>query len=295
MNAPSPALLEVLIAAAESRSYSEAARKLGLSQGSVSIKLKALQAQLSLPLFTVKGKKNVLTHYGREVYEFAKRNADRLNAEYEALSRKYASAENLSVSIGCRRELFEKLAPRIDFEGRIVHRPLSARDATAALLDRKIDVAITYERPDSTDLVAKKVLESKAHLIVHRKFLKGAGKSFLTSPDFFASRPCVLYDTQGHLLSDWVEHLRLSLSDLKARMVTEDWRTLQRLVEEGQGYAVVPDYVLPQSRDVEIHPLPESVLPKYAFYAVFYRDLLGVSAIKGLLDSLGPQGRRFKH
>lgn len=289
MNVPSFEYFQVLIAAAEAKNYAEAARRLGLSQGSVSIKLKTLQRELPLPLFTVRGKKNVLTHYGREVYEFARRNADRIRIEYESLNRKYATAENLSVTVGCRRELFERLAPRLLFGGRVVHRPLSAHDAVTALRDRKIDIAISYERPDLSDVLAKKVLESRAHLIVHRRLLKKAGKDFLRSREFYTSVPCVLYSVDGHLLRDWVGHLGLALDALKPRLVTEDWRTLQILVEAGHGYAVVPDYIRPQQKEVEIHPLPESILPKYIFYAVFYRDLLSASPIRSLIDALATQ------
>src|SRR4051812_38795475 len=90
-------LLETLIAVAESGNFREAAHSLGLSQGAVSLKLKRLQEQVALPIFTLQGRRKILTHFGRELHTFARNQAERLESEYSRLDRKFENASNLKL------------------------------------------------------------------------------------------------------------------------------------------------------------------------------------------------------
>ncbi|MGZ3694885.1 MAG: LysR family transcriptional regulator [Bdellovibrionota bacterium] len=186
---PMPALdlFEILIAAAESRNLTDAAQKLRLSQAGVSSKLKELERQSPLPLFSLEGKRKVLTHYGRELYKIAKANRSSMSSLYENLNREYASAETLTLRVGSRRELFEALAPKIKFPGRVQFVALSSTECIQHLQEHKIDVAISYQLPDSPEIMGKKILESSANLVVHKKFLKGKKKRTFP-PILFSSR-----------------------------------------------------------------------------------------------------------
>jgi DNA-binding transcriptional LysR family regulator len=279
--APDFDLLGVLVAVSEERNFREAARRLGMSQGAVSLKLKALQETLPLPLFSLVGKRKVLTHYGRELSAFARSEMDRWRLEYGKVNRKYEDAARLSLVLGCRREVFEQLASRFMFGGTVVHRAHSAHEAALALQSRQIDLAITHERPDSAELMAKKMLVSTAVLAVHKRWVKGALQP--RSKEFLLQTPCILYQTDGHLLRDWVESLGLNVKDLQPRIVTDDWRTLQTLVQGGYGYAVLPNYIALPDREVLTAPLPESVLHPVTFYAVYRRDLAQIPAFKKMM------------
>src|ERR1035437_8708339 len=92
-------LLRVLIAVGESRNFREAAEKLQISQPAVSLKLKELEAHQPLPIFSLEGKRKVLTHYGRSLYELAKSGAVGLEREIEGLHRVYSSEELLTIRI----------------------------------------------------------------------------------------------------------------------------------------------------------------------------------------------------
>jgi len=280
---PSFELFEVLIAAAESRNLTDAAQKLKLSQPAVSMKLKELERQSPLPLFSLEGKRKVLTHYGRELYKIAKANRSAMANLYQSLNREYASAETLTLKVGSRRELFEALAPKIRFPGRLQFVALSSQECVQHLLDHKIDIAISHSLPDSPEIMGKKILESSANLVVHKKFLKGK-KNAASDPDFLQETPSVLYLETGHLLSEWVAHHKVPFESLKVRGIAEDWRTVQALVDEGWGYGIVPSYVPSFNPDVVTFPLPASVLPYYTFYAIFHKDLKRVPAFKEVLE-----------
>lgn len=286
MKNPSIELYEVLIAAAESKNLFQAAEKLKISQPAVSVKLKELESQTPLPLFSFEGKRKVLTHYGRELYRIAKANQDSLAAGYEQLNRQYASAESLTLKVGARRELFETVAPLLKFGGKISFKSLSSAEAVENLLDHRVDIAISYILPDSPEIIAKKVIESSAKLVVHKKFLKGrssAGK-LIYDHDFLVETPCVLYQEDGHLLKEWVEHVKIPFENLKAHAVADDWRSIQALVDAGWGYGIVPSYVEASNKDIVSILMPNEVLPKFIFHALFNKNLRKIPAFKSILE-----------
>jgi DNA-binding transcriptional LysR family regulator len=287
MTLPEVDLFDVLIAAAESRNLSQAAEKLRISQPAVSVKLKELERQTPLPLFSLEGKRKVLTHYGRELYRIAKQNRTLLSEGYEALNRRYASAENLTLKVGGRRELFEPLAPKLRFDGRVSFVSLTSTQAVEQMVDHTIDIAIAYSPPDSPEIMAKKVLESTAKFVVHKKFLKSKlSENIVRHAEFLLETPCVIYQEDGHLLREWTGHVNVEFENLRVSGVAEDWRSVQALVDSGWGYSIVPSYVSSANDDVVSISLPESVLPKYVFYTLFYRDLRKIPAFRAVLEGL---------
>ena len=78
-------LYRVLQAVAESRSFREAAEKLGISQPAVSFKIKELESLQPLPLFRLEGKRKVLTHFGRALCSVAKEETFSFEREIENL------------------------------------------------------------------------------------------------------------------------------------------------------------------------------------------------------------------
>src|SRR4051812_36584928 len=100
MNLPDVRLLQTFVIFAESDSIVAAAARLGLSQPAFSFQLKKLEDVLPHPVLTFKGKRKVLTHYGRSLYQSLKRGFDRLDLAYESANRMYASAEHVELRIG---------------------------------------------------------------------------------------------------------------------------------------------------------------------------------------------------
>jgi DNA-binding transcriptional LysR family regulator len=281
-------LLEVLAVVADSRSFQDGARQLKISQPAVSFKLKRLQEQVELPLFTLQGKKKILTAYGRELAEVAKRQLERSDHAVENLERRYLSAEGLTLRVGCRREIFESVSERLAFAGRLEHHALSNLEAVHALGDQTVDLAISYERPDSAEVIGKKIFESGAVFAVHRKLLrKGASLEALARDrEFLTQTPCLFYQAGGQLIESWVKSVGLKPEDLRIRCVAQDWRTLAALVDQGLGYAVLPEYVVEENPDVVQFTLPTRIFKRYAFYAYFRKDLRSVPAFREILDRL---------
>ncbi|MDZ4663098.1 MAG: LysR family transcriptional regulator [Pseudomonadota bacterium] len=286
MKIPKFDLLETLVSVAESKNFLEAAHRLELSQGAVSLKLKALQEHLPLPLFTLKGKRKILTPYGNEIYKYARVQLDRSLADFGVVSRKYMKPENTVLKISCRRELFQSLYSRLDFGGSIHFEEASGREALRLLLERKVDLALTYIKPDLTEVIARPILDSRCHLLVHKKHVKAHGSKFFRSEEFLTTVPCLIYTGGGHLLDKWVRHLGIDFSKLRPRVIAEDWGILRDLIDEGHGYAVAPDFVQTRSADVVSVEIPSLALETYKYYAIFFKDLKQIPAIKNVLKSI---------
>jgi DNA-binding transcriptional LysR family regulator len=277
-------LLAVLIAAAESRNFREAAAKLKISQPAVSLKLRELERLQPVPLFQLEGKRKVLTHFGRALYQLAKRDLAVLGQNIEALHRLYGNPTELSVRIGGRFDLLEYLAPYLEFAGRVEFLALSSRKAVEKLLSHEIDIAVSYQKPDSTEIIARPLLVSKPLLALHNRWLKGKRLTIALArdPKFLKETPSILYNADGHLLKEWVEAAGLSMEELHPAFVAEDWRTIQALVERGIGYAIVPSYVH-ASPEVQRVPVEGKGLEDYIFYALFEKGLKKIPAFQQLL------------
>ncbi len=278
--------LLVLIAVAESKNFYEAADRVGITQASVSLKMKDLEMRLPIPVFQLDGKRKVLTHYGRSLYEIALNKKNDWEKDLEGLHRNYAKAELLTLRVGGRSEVLEFLAPYFDFAGRIELVNLNSTEAVKKLLVHEVDIALSYIQPDSTEVIAKKLFQSAAHFVVHEKFLKNRNLTldWTRKSHFLTETPCILYQRDGHLLKEWLKHVKLPMDQLKVRYIAEDWRSVQNLVDQGLGYAIVPAYIKSYSKNVQSLELPTQVLPKLTFFALYEKGLKKIGPFKNVLE-----------
>lgn len=280
-------LLATLVAVAESSNLIEASRKLGLSQPAVTAHLQRLERSAPYPLFTYQGKRKVLTRFGQSVYESARAGLQNLDQGINEVVQAYAAPENLTLRVGCRREIFTVVARNFRFPGRVEFFALSNHKAVTRVLDRSIDIAVSYERPDTPDIVAKKIFSFGCRLVVHRSWLP-RGMTELTlewasSREFLCKVPSLAYRREAPLQREWLRSQGIDPATLTPRMLCEDWRLLVHLVEAAAGYCVIPANNDTTSPDVLGVDLPASVLPKVPHYALFHRELRRIPAFQKLL------------
>jgi DNA-binding transcriptional LysR family regulator len=273
-------LLTVLVAVAESSNFYEAATRLKITQPSVSLKMKELEAALPVPVFHLEGKRKVLTHYGRAVYQLAKSQLDNLENDFQTLNRHYALSKDLTLKIAGRAEVIDFLIPKINFDGKIHTQTTTSTEAVKKLLAHEIDLAISHILPDSNEVIAKEIMRSSANFIIHRKFLKRRklNLDLLSDKDFLGQTPSIFYYKEGHILKDWIKHVGLELETLNDKYVCDDWKIVQNFVAQGLGYAFVPEYVANTSSDVMVYHMNTSVIPKYTFYALYAKSLRKIPA-----------------
>lgn len=292
MNSPDWQLLHTLVAIAQSRTFSEAAQRLGVSPGALSFRMKQLERDSPSALFVWKGKKKVLTAYGLQLAATAQRGLEDLGQELTRLHRQFSEPSLLTLRVAARAEVCEYMMPGLQFPGQLEFHALSSDEAHQALVDRKIDVAFLYKLPDSSEFVSKKIFRSQNLLLIPKKGAS-VGRNLVRNPDFLKTHPCVRYGTEREPLAHLCAALGISTSALSVKAVSEDWAVVTECVRQGLGYAVVPSYVLTQAaslENVQRIPVPVDLVPGFQYCAVFPKELLKIPAYaKTLREMKAPE------
>lgn len=162
--------LEYFIAVCEEMHFTRAADKLGISQPTLSLQIKALESELNIPLFDRIGKRIALTEAGSILYRQAKlllQNVQNTFTEIQEL-REFQGGK-LSVSV-LPAELDYRITPLfIDFHKRFpkVHLKIfSSVEIYRQVLDHEIDLGITVLQTPDERLVTIPLAREEHVLVV---------------------------------------------------------------------------------------------------------------------------------
>jgi DNA-binding transcriptional LysR family regulator len=277
--------VRMFVVSARSRNFLEASRELGISQAALSLHLRELEAQLPAPLFELQGRKKELSRFGREFLNAASEALDHAESTIQSCVDRYRNEADLVLRIGARPDLFATLASKLKFKGHIEFVSLTGDAAARAVLEKRVDLAVTYHKPDSTEIVAKKAFMSG--LVLVWKDPKVSEKTREPSAEWFREATAVSIDTRGSLLEDFLRSKGLKWSALSRRRVVDDWRSLIELLEElPTGYAVIPDFLKLREKSLRRFALPTKPLQYYYLHA---RSLSKIDGFAGVLKSLNSQ------
>ena len=288
MNSIPMDLFQVLLTVSESKNFREAAEKLSISQPAVTFKLQALESYLPVPVFSLEGRRKVLTRYGQDLCEVVRNQTNLYKLNLEELNRQYDKPENSTLKIGGRIEVLEYLSNKIIFPGKIELMNLSNSLSTKMLSERKIDLAISYSPPDSTEIIAKKLFPSSSDFVISKKLLKKEklNSSLISDKEFLKNTPSILYRNSGDILSEWVTHVGVTTAEMNVRYIVEDWRAVAYFVNQGIGYSIIPVYVETDPKEtVRFKMTSEKMIP-FIYYALYHKNLKKIEAFKEVLSQL---------
>ena len=158
-------LYRIFCKVAQSKSYSEAAEKLGLSVPNISTQIANLEEQLDLKLFNRESKGVTLTENGRELYEIVNKSISSFDFAEKMAKNKNEIAKG-NVKIGCpshftsyflmeRIEQVKKDFPEIDIT---VICEVDINKMLELLRNHEIDFAITDANIESNNIEVKELL-----------------------------------------------------------------------------------------------------------------------------------------
>lgn len=262
----------------------ETAQKLGISQPAVTFQLKKLEEELPVPPFTTSGNRKVLNNFGRALFTSLEGRFHEIEVSINKVNNLYTSPENYTFRIGGRKEVLSRVLPRLEFMGTLEALSMNEDEIVSGLIHQKIDIAITYQPIERSDVFHKKLFTDQGKFCVHKKFLKDdhLTPALAKSPEFLLSTPVVAYNRKFPYLHEWLQHCSLKVSDLNIRCVYEDWNVIMRLVEKGMGYTIIPSEFIPDSEDVVSWETPASVIAPKSFYAFYHKDLKEMGIINQL-------------
>jgi DNA-binding transcriptional LysR family regulator len=166
------------IAAAETGSLSAAARKLGLTQPTLSRQVAALEEALGLTLFERIGKKLVLTETGLDLLHHGKSMAEAADSLALVATGRSQTTEGL-VSISAGDGMSVNVMPRIVAKIRDIAPQISIElvvsNALSDLRRREADIAIRHVAPQEPDLIGKKLRDAHARFYASEDWIAKNG------------------------------------------------------------------------------------------------------------------------
>lgn len=281
-------------ATAESGSLSAAARRLGLTQPTLSRQIAALETALGIMLFERVGKRLVLTEAGLNLVEHAR--AMSAAAEAMALaaagtSRAVAGRVTISATDAVSAYLLPGLVARIREEAPQITLVIVASDSISDLRRREADIAIRHVRPTEPDLVARRVGEMTAHFYVAESWLARH------------PRPHSVADLEGAALlgfeplEQFVEHLRsagIAIPADRFRIVSASSVVLWEMVRQGAGICMMLQEIAERMPGM-VRLLPELPGTPVPVWLVSHRELHTSRKVRLVFDILAEELSRPQH
>jgi DNA-binding transcriptional LysR family regulator len=289
--------LKVFHAAAEAGSFTHAGEQLGLSQSAVSRQVRALEQELSVPLFHRHARGLILTEQGDLLFRTAHEVLMKLEAARAKLSdsRSKPNGElriNTSPGLGINW-LTPRIGEFLDLYPEI-RVSLIAADEELDLAMREADVAIRLRQPTQPDLIQRKLFSVHFHAYASPEYLKRFGTP-RQPEDLDTHRIVVLGgQTPQHLQGvKWL--LSAGRPDREPRvpwLQVNNILGVLRACQRGVGVAMLPDYVVEENGGV-VQLFSDGEGFSFDAYFVYPEELKSVARVQVFRDFLVAHAQRW--
>lgn len=274
---------------AEAGSFTEAARRLHMSQPALSRQVAALEESLGAKLFHRHARGLAMTHEGEQLRAATADMHERIDKAAQAID---ASRDRptgtirltTTVSFGSTwlaRQLgdFLDLYPDIS-----VH--LMLTDADLDLAKREADVAIRFHRPFQSELMQRPLAEIRHHLVASPDYIARHGEP-QTIEDLDNHRLIAYGDAAPDYLKgiNWILELGHQGHPRAAALTINNSHGVLQAVEAGAGIAALPTYLIRSSGGVKV-VLPDVEGPLFRTFFTYPIELRRSVRIAALRDFL---------
>ncbi|HEY6516419.1 MAG TPA: LysR family transcriptional regulator [Steroidobacteraceae bacterium] len=259
--------LHMLTVIAETRSLTQAARRLGVAKSSVSMRLKDLERSIGVPLVRRTTRSITLTSAGQQL-------VDETRASFAHIERGIAGVKDLA---GAPRGLVRMTAPVALGRQHIapaipallarypeIRLELDLSDRFANLTQEGFDLAVRHASRVPDSLVATVLCESRSVLLASPKYL--ARRAAPAHPSELVAHECLLYLRDGGS-SNWSFERRERRTRASERVSVpvrgplraNNSEVLREAVVAGLGVGLLPDFTAwsgPQAREL-VQVLPQ--------------------------------------
>ena len=158
--------LKAFLETAETGSLSAAARKLGLTQPTLSRQVAAIEQRMGVTLFERVGKAMALTPTGLDLLEHARAMgvaAEALQIAASGRSQVVGGVVSVSATDVVATYLLPPLVRQLREKEPGIAVEVISSDALSDLLRREADIAIRHVKPEQPDLIARLIREAEAN------------------------------------------------------------------------------------------------------------------------------------
>ena len=275
-------------ATAETGSLSAAARKLNLTQPTLSRQVSSLEEALGIVLFERIGKRLQLTEAGRAMLDHANKMEQAANEFMLAATGRSQTVEGI-VSISTIDAFAVHYMPRImeriqkEAPGIVVH--IIVSNMFSDLQRREADIAIRHVRPQEPELIGKLIRETSAGFYASRSWVEKNGY-----PDANADvgEIKIIGSDRQLLFFEYIRGLGLNIDERNVPLICDNSDVVAEFVRRGLGIGMLINEVADKIPDLEVvlDELPEI---KFPIWLVTHRELHTSRKIRIVYDILAEE------
>ena len=277
--------LKAFLETAETGSLSAAARKLGLTQPTLSRQVAAIERRMGVTLFERVGKAMALTSTGLDLLEHARAMgaaADALGLAATGRSQAVGGVVSVSASDAVATYLLPPLVRQLrDQEPGIVIEVI-ASNALSDLLRREADIAIRHVKPEQPELIARLIREASAGFYASEDWVQLNGHP--RSAAEAAHLPFVGSDRSGQFLAYLRQH-GLPVGEANFSCYADHSVAHWALVRKGMGIGAMMDEIARGTPGI-VRVLDDVPPVHFPIWLVTHRELRTARRIRVVFDAL---------
>jgi DNA-binding transcriptional LysR family regulator len=283
--------MEAFTTVIDQGSYTDAARRLGVSKSSISKQVSALEERLGATLLNRTTRRVSPTEIGLAYYDRARRvlnDAGEADAIVNAMQSEPSGPLRLSVATDFGVQYLPSLMGEFLRRFPKVTVDLALNNRRMDLVSEGFDLAIWVGEPRDPSLQARKLCNSRYRLVASPSYFQSHGRP-LRIEDLDDHR--LLHTTAQSGAIGWmltssngeVHHVRIP-----GCLVVNDAQSLLKATINGLGIAYLPDYVLEASLKDGLleEALPSLSHPQEGIYAVYPANRVTPQKVKAMVDFL---------
>ncbi len=277
--------LKAFLETAETGSLSAAARKLGLTQPTLSRQVAAIEQHMGVTLFERVGKTMALTPTGLDLLEHARAMgaaAEALGMAATGRSQAVGGVVSVSATDAVAAYLLPPLVRRLREQEPGILIEVISSNALSDLLRREADIAIRHVKPEQPELIARLVREATAGFYASEGWVKAHGHP--RTAEQAADLPFVGSDRSGQLLA-YLKHHGLPLTEANFSCYADHSVPHWALVQQGMGIGVVGDDMVRDTPGI-VRVLDDVPPVRFPIWLVTHRELRTSRRIRVVFEAL---------
>jgi DNA-binding transcriptional LysR family regulator len=277
--------LRAFLETAETGSLSAAARKLGLTQPTLSRQVAAIEQRMGVTLFERVGKAMALTATGLDLLEHARAMgaaAEALGLAATGRSQVIEGVVSVSASDAVAAHLLPPLVRQLREQEPGIAIEVIASNALSNLLRREADIAIRHVQPEQPELIARLIREATASFYASEDWVTAHGhpRSALETADL----PFVGADRSGQFLAYLCRH-GLLLTEANFSCYAEHSLAYWALVRQGLGIGAMMDEIARDTPGI-VRVLDDVPPVRFPIWLVTHRELRTSRRIRVVFECL---------
>ncbi|MCJ8308682.1 MAG: LysR family transcriptional regulator [Hyphomicrobiales bacterium] len=277
--------IDVFAEVVNARSFSAAAKRLGMPVSTVSAKVARLEQRLGVTLLHRTTRQLNLTQYGKAYYERCVRAlAEMSEAERELADQSQEPTGLLTISAAADLAQF-KLIPLI--EAYLERYPKTSIDLRVSnrrvdLVAEGIDLAIRSGELEDSSLVVSRYADTRVGLWASQDYVAQHGAP-QNIQDLASHRLVHMSRAEDLLKIVGLDEKNFGLAD-RSRLSCDDLQTVRAFIEEGTGIGVLPDFIGAYRARPLVQVLPEVVSDPISAFFVYPAQQFVPRSLRAFID-----------